>query len=117
MAEMLYGLIDGQAMVSVMTLIALDSGWVNEAREFREEAVDRCTPVVVFTLGVSELAAWTCRNNEVTPFIMRFFQQSTRRLKRERKSTPMRGYMTSAITNRNIKSRCRPKLRLRSSHL
>jgi hypothetical protein len=73
-------------------------------------------PLMTFTLEVRELAAWTGADNEVTASSKRLLLQSTRRLKWERKSAPMRGCVTSATTNRHVSSRRNPRLRLRGSH-
>jgi hypothetical protein len=73
-------------------------------------------PVTVLTLGTSALAAWAGTDNDVTPSSSRLFRQSTKRPNWERKSTPMMGCVTSAMTNRHVKSRRRPKLKLRGSH-
>jgi hypothetical protein len=73
-------------------------------------------PLVTFTLGVCELAAWGGPDNDVTAPRRRLFLQSTRRPKWERKSAPMRGCVTSATTNRHVNSLRNPRLRLRGSH-
>jgi hypothetical protein len=44
------------------------------------------------------------------------FLLSTKRPKCERKSAPMRGCATPATTNRHVKFRRNPRLRLRGSH-
>jgi hypothetical protein len=72
--------------------------------------------VMVLTLGTSALAAWAGTDNDVIPSSSRLFRQSTKRPKWDRKSTPMMGCVTSATTYRHVKSRRRPKLRLRGSH-
>jgi hypothetical protein len=48
---------------------------------------------------------------------MRLFPQSTKRPKWEKKSAPMRGCLTLATTNRNVKFRRNRRLRLRGSRL
>jgi hypothetical protein len=67
--------------------------------------------LMVFTLEISELVACAEEDNDETPSSRRLFQQSTRRPKWERKSTPVRGCVTSATTNRHVKSWSSPRLR------
>jgi hypothetical protein len=68
-------------------------------------------PLMTFTLGIRELAAWAGADNDVIPSSSLLFRQSTRRPKWERKSTPMMGRVTSATTNRHVKSRRRSEIR------
>jgi hypothetical protein len=74
------------------------------------------SPLMTFTLGVRELAAWAGADNEVTASSKRLFLKSNRRTKCDRKSAPIRGCVTSATTNRHVKSRRNPRVRLRGSH-
>jgi hypothetical protein len=74
------------------------------------------SPLIIFTLGVCELAAWAGADDDVTASSRRLFLQSNRRPKWERKSAPMRGCVMSATTNRHVNSRRNPRLRLRGSH-
>jgi hypothetical protein len=70
---------------------------------------------MVFKLRTCELADWDGSDNDVTPSSRNLFRQSTRWPKCERKSTPMREYVLSAMTNRHVNSRWQLKLRLRGS--
>jgi hypothetical protein len=55
-------------------------------------------------------------NDDVTPSSSRLFWQSTKRPIWERKSTPMMRCVTPATTNRHVKFRRRPKLRVGGSY-
>jgi hypothetical protein len=68
-------------------------------------------------LEISELAAWAGTHNDVTSSSRRLSRHSTRRPKWERKWTLMTGCVTSATTNRHMKSWHSPRLRLRDNHL
>jgi hypothetical protein len=59
--------------------------------------------LMVFALGISELAACAEKDEHVTLSSRRLFQQSTMSLKWERKSTPMIGYVMSVTMNRHMK--------------
>jgi hypothetical protein len=74
------------------------------------------SPIMVWMLGISELAAWAGTGNEVTPSSRLLFRQSTRRPECDRKLTPMREYVTSASANRHVKSQRSSRLILRGSH-
>jgi hypothetical protein len=73
--------------------------------------------LMALRLGICELASWAGTDNDVTPSSRRLFLQSIKRQKWERKSGPMRGCVTSATTNRHVKSRRNPRLWVRGSHL
>jgi hypothetical protein len=96
---------------------ALDSGWRVRSENSARRLSIGVLPVMVLMLGINTLVAWAGTDNDVTPSRNRLFRQSTRRLKCERKSTPMMCCVTSATTNIHVKSRCKPKFRLRGSHL
>jgi hypothetical protein len=87
---------------AVVAYLALDSGWADEVREICEEAVDGCA---YFTLGMCVLGVLVGTGNEVIPSSNRLLRQSTQRPKWDMKSTPMMGCLTSATTNRHLKSR------------
>jgi hypothetical protein len=72
--------------------------------------------LITLMLGIRELAAWAGVDNEVTLSSRRLFRKSIKRPKCVRKSAPMRGCVTSAITKRHVNSRRNPRLRLRDSH-
>jgi hypothetical protein len=81
-----------------------------------ERMLSTAVPVLMsLMLGVRGLAAWAGVESDVTPSSRRLFRQSTNRPKCARKSAPMRGCETSATTNRHVKSRRNPKLRLSGS--
>jgi hypothetical protein len=73
-------------------------------------------PVMTLMLGICEMTDWAGADNDMTPSCIRLFLQYTKRPSWERKSAPMRGCVTSATTNRHVKSHRNPRLRLRGSH-
>jgi hypothetical protein len=101
---------------SVVADFALNSSCASEVRELGEVAIDRFAASDGFNAGISALALWAGTDRDVTPSRSRLFRQSTRRPKCERKFTPMMDRATSATTNLHVKSRGKPKFRLRGSH-
>jgi hypothetical protein len=68
-------------------------------------------------LRISQLASRAGAVNNMTPSDRRLFQQSTKRPKWERKSAPIREFVSSASTIHHVKSLHNPRVMLRGSHL
>jgi hypothetical protein len=101
-------------MWSVVAYFALDSVWASEVREFGEESVDRCAASDVLDAGDQRARGFGRHRQRSDPVQKAVFRQSTRRPECEGKSTPTRGCVKSATTNRHVKYRRSP--RLRGSH-
>jgi hypothetical protein len=99
----------------VVAHLPLHSCGTSEVRELGEDAVNCCSGTHEFDAGVRGLAAWAGVDSDVTPSSRRLFRLSTMRPKCARKSASMSGCEMSATTNRHVKSRRNPKLRLSGS--
>jgi hypothetical protein len=98
----------------VVAHFPLYSSGASEVRKLGGRVSIEVQPLMTLMLGFRELAV-RAGTDDVEPSSRRLILQSIKRSKWERKSAPMRGCVTSATTNRHVKSQRNPKLRLSGS--
>jgi hypothetical protein len=99
----------------VLAYLSLYSGGTSEVRELREDAVDCCTTTDDTHSLDQRAGGWAGADNDVTLSSRWLFLQSTKKPKWDRKSAPMKDCLTSATTNRHLKSQRNPSLKLRGA--
>jgi hypothetical protein len=100
-------------MVTWLADFALDSGWTSEVRELGEEAVDWCVANDGLNVGDQRAGGlgWyeQCRDSVQKPVVSTVYQKAEMRQKVHTDDG-------SAMTKLHVKSRRKPKIRLRGIH-